>query len=191
MASCWVTFEHLLIAIENKQESNTQHRSCQMCSICWCDLNCGHLSIVSLLPSAGLRLTQSLNERMKIRGVTLTFGPNHPLRMKRLQQRMRMLLTQNWTGGLWDISSDPDTPDTLNAVRANVLSARCLPLPAGSLTSAVQMFRARKHPRSWRQNIRFYQSAELPPVTLPMSCWCSDPAALSWMDSVKLGSQLP
>lgn len=29
------------------------------------------------------------------------------------------------------------------------------------------------------------------PVTLMMSCWCSDPAALSWMDSVKLGSQLP
>ncbi len=95
-------------------------------------------------------------KEQRAESVTLTFGPNNQLRVKMLQQRMRTLVTQNWTGGLWDVSSDPDTPDALNTVTANILSVRCLLLTAGWSACTVLMFQATKHPRPWKTNTTFH-----------------------------------
>ncbi len=114
-------------------------------------------------------VTVRVKGQEKTEGVTATFGPNSQLSVNMLQQRMRTLVRQNWTGGLWVVSSEPNTPDTLNTITTNILSVRCLLLTAGWSTCAVQMLQARKHPRPWRRNTTFHLTNRLTDATFSTS----------------------
>lgn len=65
----------------------------------------------------------------------VTWIGNRKLSVKTWQKRIRTLLRQNWREGLWDVSRDTMAPDTLNAVRVNIVRVRPLLPSAGWLTA--------------------------------------------------------